>query len=104
MSLIAAADSEEYIGLSNEAVQELTSLGITVTGKTSEATLEGTYIQNAECSKILGLNIPFCTYGKFMLWKMQYFTSQSMDYTNHKFPVYATQNVQTHLKSTVERA
>ena len=35
-----------------------------------------------------------------MLWKMQCFTLQSMDRTNHKFPVYATRNVQTHLKLT----
>ena len=39
--------------------------------------------------------------GKVMLWKMLCFTWQSMGRTNHKFPIYATQNVQTQLKSTV---
>ena len=33
-----------------------------------------------------------CVYRKFMLWKMWCFTLQSMGRTNHKFPVYATQN------------
>ena len=33
-----------------------------------------------------------------MLWKMQCFTFESMGRTNHTFPVYATPNVQTHLK------
>ena len=28
-----------------------------------------------------------------MLWKMQYFTLRSMGRTNHKFPMYATRNV-----------
>ena len=36
-----------------------------------------------------------------MPWKMQCFTLQSMGHTNHKFPVYAHGNVQTHLKSIV---
>ena len=39
--------------------------------------------------------------GKFTLWKMQCLTLQSMGRTNHKLPVHATRNVQTHLKSTV---
>ena len=30
-----------------------------------------------------------------MLWKMLCFKLQSMARTNHKFPIYATQNVQT---------
>ena len=29
-----------------------------------------------------------CVYGKFMFWKMWYFTLQSMGHTSHKFPVY----------------
>ena len=33
-----------------------------------------------------------------MLWKMWCFILQSMGRTNHKFPVYATWDVQTHLK------
>ena len=36
-----------------------------------------------------------------MVWKMWCFTLQSMGRTNHELPVQATQNVQTHLKSTV---
>ena len=37
-----------------------------------------------------------------MLWKMQRFTLQSMGSMNHKFPIHAARNVQTHLKSTVQ--
>ena len=33
--------------------------------------------------------------------KMRCFTLQSMGRTNQKFPVYATRNVQKHLKSTI---
>ena len=37
-----------------------------------------------------------------MLWKMRCFALQSyMSHTNHKFPIYATYNVQMQLKSTV---
>ena len=36
-----------------------------------------------------------------MLLKMWCCTLRSMDRTNHKFPVHATRNVQTQLKSTV---
>ena len=42
----------------------------------------------------LHLNFPYCMYGKFILWKMRPFALQSMGRTNHKFPVYATHNVQ----------
>ena len=35
-----------------------------------------------------------------MLWKMLCSTLLSMDRTSHKFPIYATQNVQTRLKPT----
>ena len=37
-------------------------------------------------------------YALDMMWCL---TLQSMGHTNHKFPIYATPNVQTHLKSTV---
>ena len=36
-----------------------------------------------------------------MFWKMLCFALQSMGHAKHKFPVYATRNVQTQLKSTV---
>ena len=36
-----------------------------------------------------------------MHWKMLRYTLQSMGRTKHKFPVYATQNVQIHLKLTI---
>ena len=42
-------------------------------------------------------------YGKLMLWKMWCFALQSMSRTNHKFPIYATHNVRTQLKSTVHK-
>ena len=51
--------------------------------------------------ELISVNIPFCLYGKFMLWKMWCYTLWSMGRTNHKFPVYSTQNVQAPLKSTV---
>ena len=35
-----------------------------------------------------------------MLWRMRCFALQSMGRANHTFPVYATWNVQTQLKST----
>ena len=43
----------------------------------------------------LRLNISCCVHWKFMLWKMQCFTLQSICRTNHKF---AIRNVQTYLK------
>ena len=36
-----------------------------------------------------------------MLWKIRCFTFQTMERTNHKFPIDTTRNVQTQLKSTV---
>ena len=36
-----------------------------------------------------------------MRWIMLCFALQSMGRTNHKLPIYATRNVQAHLKSTV---